>query len=106
MNASRDSRWKTTLGEQIKSGLFIAGRFAGALLIANFIAITAGLQAFEKEINAAFEAEYQSSNHALYEEAAQRVDAELERDKASQQELSDLVSHAAADERKNAGLVG
>jgi hypothetical protein len=89
----------TTRAGRLKNASLFGGRFVMAVLIANFMAVTTGLLAFEKDINRILEQTYQTANANLLFEAAQRENAELQKSKASQQELAALIPPMEAEER-------
>lgn len=70
-----------------------------ALLIANFMALTTGLVAFEKDINRILKDRYLAANSALFASAAQREDTELQKNKSSQQELANLIGQLESEEK-------
>jgi hypothetical protein len=85
--------------DHAKGGALIGGRFVMALLIANFMALTTGLLAFEKDIDRILKSRYLSANAILFSEGAQREDTELQKNKAGQQERGGLVLQAEAEEK-------
>lgn len=89
----------STRAGRLKSASLFGGRFVMAVLIANFMAVTTGLLAFEKDINRVLERTYHAANATLLVEAAQRDDAELQNSKAAQEKLAALVPSMEAEER-------
>jgi hypothetical protein len=84
---------------RIKTASLFGGRFVMAVLIANFMAGTAALLAFEKDIGRILERNYQTANATILSEAAQREDTELRKNKEAQLELGEQVSQMEAEER-------
>jgi hypothetical protein len=89
----------TTRAGRLKGASLLGGRFVMAVLIANFMAVTAGLLAFEKDINRVLELKYQTENSTLLFEAAQREDAELQKSKANQEKLAGFIPSMEAEEK-------
>jgi hypothetical protein len=89
----------TSHAGRIKTASLFGGRFVMAVLIANFMAGTAALLAFEKDISRILERNYQTANATILSEAAQREDTELRKSKEAQLELRGQVSELEAEER-------
>jgi hypothetical protein len=85
--------------DHVKGATLLGGRFVMALLIANFMAVTTGLVAFEKDINRILWDRYLLANASLFSAAAGREDGELQKNKAAQQELSGLIAQLEAEEK-------
>jgi hypothetical protein len=89
----------TTQVGRLKNASLFGGRFLMTVLIANFMAVTTGLLAFEKDINRVLERDYQNVNAALLKEGSQREDAELQKSKDAQQNLAGLIAQLEVEER-------
>lgn len=85
--------------DRLKTASLFGARFLMAVLVAQFMATTTALLAFDKEIHRILERNYQTANAELVSNAAAVQDSELKKTAARQRELAALIPMMEAEER-------